>query len=361
MKEIYMEKAIQLAEKAIGRTAPNPIVGAVIVKDNKIVGRGYHKKAGSFHAEKMALADAKEMANGADMYVTLEPCNHYGKTPPCTLAIIEAGIKRVYVAILDPNPKVSGSGVRKLEENGIYVEVGIKEEEAKKSNEFFFKYIMTNLPFVAVKSASSLDGKIATSIGESKWITGEPARKHGHSLRNIYDAIMVGKNTVLEDNPSLNCRIEGGRDPIRVIVDSKLAISSNASILNLKSDAKTIIATTTKAALLKQKELGKKAEIILVNSEEQVDLRKLLEILASKGIMSVLVEGGATLTGSLFTNNLVDKIYFYKAPLIIGGDRAKGQIGGDGFKHLDQAIKLKDLKVSNIGNDLLISAYVRGG
>ncbi|SMB92827.1 diaminohydroxyphosphoribosylaminopyrimidine deaminase [Desulfonispora thiosulfatigenes DSM 11270] len=360
MKNTYMEKALHLAEKALGRTAPNPVVGAVVVNKGEIVGIGYHQKAGSFHAERIALNDAKDKAKGADLYVTLEPCNHYGKTPPCTQAIIEAGIKNVYVSTLDPNPKVSGKGIEKLKENGINVEVGLKEEEAKRLNEFFFKYIQTGLPFVAIKGASSLDGKIATSLGESKWITGEKARNHGHSLRNIYDAIMVGKNTVLSDNPSLNCRISGGRDPVRIVVDSKLSISSDANILNLNSEAKTIIATTTSSEITKQKELAIKAEVIVVNEGDQVNLKKLLEILASKGITSILVEGGATLTGSLFSSNLVDKVYFYKAPLIIGGDKAKGLIGGEGFKHLDKAIKLKDLKVEPFGNDLLISAYVKG-
>lgn len=354
MKEKYMERALELSKKAIGRTSPNPLVGAVIVKEGKIVGEGYHKKAGLPHAERIALNNAGTKAKDADLYVTLEPCNHTGRTPPCTEAIIEAGIKNVYVATLDPNPLVKGLGIKRLKNAGINVEIGLKEKDALKVNEVFFKYIKTKLPFIVLKGACSLDGKIATSTGESKWITSEKAREHSHSLRNIYDAIMVGKGTILADDPLLTCRIPEGRDPIRIIVDSKLSIPLDAKILNLKSEAKTIIATTTKASLEKRKELSKKAEIIMAG-DNQVDLLTLFKILGEKEITSILVEGGATLSGSLLTNNLVDKLYLYLAPMIIGGEKAKGFVGGEGFKSLQDAVKLENLTIDHLDSDFLLT------
>lgn len=357
MDEKYMELALELAKKAAGRTSPNPLVGAVIVKDKKIIGQGYHKKAGEPHAEKIALLEVGVQAQGSDLYVTLEPCSHWGRTPPCTEAIIEAKIKNVYVATLDPNSLVAGQGIKRLRDAGINVELGIKEQKAQRLNEVFFKYITTGLPYVVLKSASSMDGKIATREGHSQWITGESARSFGHQLRNIYDGIMVGIGTVLADDPQLTCRVDNGRDPIRIIVDSKLSISPEAKMLNLDSAAPTIIATTQDISQEKYKRLTSKAEIIKVNDGDRVDLTRLLKILGEKGITSILVEGGATLNGSLAEGKLIDKFYFFYAPLIIGGTSAPSFIGGLGPARLDASLKLKDLTVENVGEDILVTAY----
>jgi diaminohydroxyphosphoribosylaminopyrimidine deaminase/5-amino-6-(5-phosphoribosylamino)uracil reductase len=357
MKEIYMELALDLAQKALGKTSPNPLVGAVVVNNNKIVGQGYHVRAGNPHAEKMALKEAGEKAQGADLYVTLEPCNHYGRTPPCTEAIIEAKIKNVYIATLDPNPLVAGKGVKRLKDEGINVVVGIKEKEAQLLNEVYFKYITTGLPFVALKAACSLDGKIATREGHSQWITGEKAREYGHKLRNTYDAIMVGIGTVLADDPRLTCRLENGRDPIRIIIDSKLSISPDAQILNLKSSVPTLIATTQGAPLIKQKELAKKAEVLIVNEGDKVDLLQLLKILGQREITSILVEGGATLNGTLVNQRLIDKFYLFYAPILIGGLAAPGFMGGIGCARLENALKLKNITIQTIGSDFLITGY----
>ncbi|MFZ7102375.1 MAG: bifunctional diaminohydroxyphosphoribosylaminopyrimidine deaminase/5-amino-6-(5-phosphoribosylamino)uracil reductase RibD [Peptococcaceae bacterium] len=357
MEEKYMKLALALARKAAGRTSPNPLVGAVIVKNKQIVGQGYHRKAGTLHAERMALREAGAEAAGADLYVTLEPCSHYGRTGPCTEAIIESKIKNVYIAVLDPNPLVAGKGLKRLQEAGMGVQVGLKAQEAAKLNEIFFKYITTKSPFVALKTACSLDGKIATQSGHSQWITGQEARAYGHILRNRYDAVMVGIGTVLADNPALNCRAEGGRDPVRVVVDSNLSISPEAKILNLNSQAPTLIATTEKSPVQKRVRLTEKAEILVVNDGDRVDLKKLLTLLGKKQITGVLVEGGAKLNGELIRHNLIDKFYLFYAPMLIGGQTAPGFAGGEGPKQLAGALKLGDLSMKRLGGDFLITAY----
>ena len=358
MQELFMDRALELAKKSLGRTSPNPLVGAVVVKNNQIVGQGYHQGVGTAHGERVALEEAGDLAKGADLYVTLEPCNHFGRTPPCTKAIIEAGIKKVYVASIDPNPLVSGKGIEALQRAGIEVEVGLREKEAQELNEVFFKYITTKLPFIALKAACSLDGKIATRNGHSKWITGEEARKHSQGLRNIYDAIMVGKGTVLADDPQLNCRIPGGRDPIRIVVDSKLSISPKAKILNLTSTAPTIIATTKNAPIDKIKVLASKGEIIQVNEGDQVDLLQLFKILGERKITSILVEGGGILNASIVSQGLMDKLYLYLAPILIGGQEAPGFIGGAGISKLQEALRLGDINIEKIGQDILITGKV---
>ncbi|MFZ5944463.1 MAG: bifunctional diaminohydroxyphosphoribosylaminopyrimidine deaminase/5-amino-6-(5-phosphoribosylamino)uracil reductase RibD [Bacillota bacterium] len=357
MKEKYMELAIELAKKATGRTSPNPLVGAVIVKNEQIIGKGYHKKAGTPHAEPLAIEDAGKETYGADLYVTLEPCNHYGKTPPCTEAIIAAQLKNVYIATLDPNPVVAGKGVKRLQDAGIKVEIGLKEKEAIILNEAFFKYITARKPFIAVKTACSLDGKIATKTGHSQWITGKEAREYGHTLRNKYDAIMVGIGTVLADDPSLTCRIEGGRDPVRIIIDSKLSISPDAKILNLDSEAPTLIATTENSPVMKREILAGKAEIIVVNDGEKVDLNKLASLLGERQITSILAEGGAILNGELIRQNLVDKFYLFYAPMLIGGQMAPSFLAGTGPNYLNEAFRLKDLCIQKVGEDFLVTTY----
>lgn len=358
--EKYMRLAMQLAGNAIGRTSPNPLVGAVIVKDNRVVGCGWHRKAGTPHAEVHALNQAGELAQGADVYVTLEPCAHYGKTPPCAKALVEAKVKNVYGGLLDVNPKVAGKGFKILEDAGIHVEYGFLQDELRKQNEVFFKWIEHKKPFVVLKAAMTLDGKIATAIGQSKWITNETSRAYGYKLRDIYDGIMVGINTVIEDNPMLTARVDGGKNPIRIVVDSSLKIDINANVVQDKS-AKTIIATTDKADKDKILKLqAQDVDVIVVDKDEndRVDIEKLLDILGQKNICSILVEGGATLSGSFVAKKLVDKVYFFIAPKIIGGKEAKTPVAGTGILNLQEALALKDIQIEKLEEDILIIGRV---
>ena len=358
--EKYMRLAKQLAGNAIGRTSPNPLVGAVIVKDNRVVGCGWHRKAGTPHAEVHALNQAGELAQGADVYVTLEPCAHYGKTPPCAKALVEAKVKNVYGGLLDVNPKVAGKGFKILEDAGIHVEYGFLQDELRKQNEVFFKWIEHKKPFVVLKAAMTLDGKIATATGQSKWITNETSRAYGYKLRDIYDGIMVGINTVIEDNPMLTSRVDGGKNPIRIVVDSSLKIDINANVVQDKS-AKTIVATTDKANKDKILKLqAQDVDVIVVDKDEndKVDIEKLLDILGQQNICSILVEGGATLSGSFVAKKLVDKVYFFIAPKIIGGKEAKTPVAGTGILNLQEALALKDIQIEKLEEDILIIGRV---
>lgn len=358
--EKYMRLAMQLAGNAIGRTSPNPLVGAVIVKDNRVVGCGWHRKAGTPHAEVHALNQAGELAQGADVYVTLEPCAHYGKTPPCAKALVEAKVKNVYGGLLDVNPKVAGKGFKILEDAGIHVEYGFLQDELRKQNEVFFKWIEHKKPFVVLKAAMTLDGKIATATGQSKWITNETSRAYGYKLRDIYDGIMVGINTVIEDNPMLTARVDGGKNPIRIVVDSSLKIDINANVVQDKS-TKTIIATTDKADKDKILKLqAQDVDVIVVDKDknDKVDIEKLLDILGQQNICSILVEGGATLSGSFVAKKLVDKVYFFIAPKIIGGKEAKTPVAGTGILNLQEALALKDIQIEKLEEDILIIGRV---
>lgn len=358
--EKYMRLAMQLAGNAIGRTSPNPLVGAVIVKDNRVVGCGWHRKAGTPHAEVHALNQAGELAQGADVYVTLEPCAHYGKTPPCSKALVEAKVKNVYGGLLDVNPKVAGKGFKILEDAGIHVEYGFLQDELRKQNEVFFKWIEHKKPFIVLKAAMTLDGKIATATGQSKWITNETSRAYGYKLRNIYDGIMVGINTVIEDNPMLTARVDGGKNPIRIVVDSSLKIDINANVVQDKS-AKTIVATTDKADKDKILKLqAQDVDVIVVDKDEndKVDIEKLLDILGQQNICSILVEGGATLSGSFVAKKLVDKVYFFIAPKIVGGKEAKTPVAGIGILNLQEALALKDIQIEKLEEDILIIGRV---
>lgn len=358
--EKYMRLAMQLAGNAIGRTSPNPLVGAVIVKDNRVVGCGWHRKAGTPHAEVHALNQAGELAQGADVYVTLEPCAHYGKTPPCSKALVEAKVKNVYGGLLDVNPKVAGKGFKILEDAGIHVEYGFLQDELRKQNEVFFKWIEHKKPFIVLKAAMTLDGKIATATGQSKWITNETSRAYGYKLRDIYDGIMVGINTVIEDNPMLTARVDGGKNPIRIVVDSSLKIDINANVVQDKS-AKTIVATTDKADKDKILKLqAQDVDVIVVDKDEndKVDIEKLLDILGQQNICSILVEGGATLSGSFVAKKLVDKVYFFIAPRIVGGKEAKTPVAGTGILNLQEALSLKDIQIEKLEEDILIIGRV---
>lgn len=363
MEERFMERAIELARKGEGYTSPNPLVGAVIVKGNRIIGEGYHEYFGGSHAEVNALKNAMESVNGATMYVTLEPCSHYGKTPPCANEIVKKGISRVIIGMKDPNPLVAGKGMNILEENGIEVELGVLEKEVKKLNEIFIKYITTKKPFCILKTAMTLDGKIATYTGDSRWITNEYSRQHVHELRHRVSSIMVGIGTVLADDPMLTTRLleRKGRDPIRIIIDTKGRIPLEAKALNLKSKAKTIIAVTEKvkkSKLIALKEKG--AEVIITPlKNEKVDLKFLMEKIGAMGIDSILIEGGAGLNFSVLNEDIIDKVITFVAPKIIGGENAKTPVGGDGLALMQDAISLKDIRVKRFNDDIMIEGYIR--
>jgi len=360
----YMQRALALARQALGNTSPNPAVGAVIVRDGVIVGEGQTQPAGSWHAEIMALRQAGEAAQGATMYVSLEPCCHYGRTPPCTQAVIAAGITEVQLATLDPNPTVSGRGRAELEAAGIKTHIGEREEEARELNEAYFKFITTRLPFVTAKFAMSLDGKIATKTGDSKWITGEEARRYAHSLRRISDAIIVGVNTIIADDPQLTARedteasVHANRQPWRVIVDSRGRTPPSARIFQMPG--KTLIAVTTTIEPTKERGLQEAgAEVLkLPASDGRVDLGELLRALGQREMTSVLVEGGGTLLGSLFDRGFVDKVYAFIAPLIIGGERAITAVEGRGVSKMAEALRLRRLKVEKLADDIMICGYV---
>lgn len=356
----YMKRALELASKALGRTSPNPVVGAVIVKDGKIVGEGYHKKAGTPHAEIHALNQAGDQAKGATMYVTLEPCSHYGRTPPCAYALIEAGIRKVVIATLDPNPKVAGRGKKILEDAGIETVVGILEDEAKRINEVFFKHITRGLPFVSLKYAMTLDGKIATSYGDSRWISNELSRHYVHKLRNLYDGIMVGINTVIKDNPLLNCRLEDAekRDPVRIIVDGNLELPLDSNIVKTADKQKTIVIASKQVEEEKICRLTEcKVEVLQVAGEpDNLDLKQALKMLYEKDICSILVEGGSKLNASFVEHKLVDKIYCFIAPKIAGG-QGISPVGGRGVMFMKDAHLIKIAEYKRFGDDILIIGY----
>ena len=361
----YMERALSLARLALGSTSPNPAVGAVIAKDGVIIGEGYTQPPGAAHAEIVAIKQAGEESRGATMYVTLEPCCHFGRTPPCTQTIIEGGIAEVHIATLDPNPLVSGRGKASLDDAGIKTELGEREEEARELNEAYIKFITTGLPFVTVKFAMSLDGKIATKTGDSKWISGEESREYVHRLRRVADAIMVGVNTILDDDPRLTAR--HGLDqagvqekPIRVVVDSKARTPPTAQVF--KQPGRTIVAVTTAAPPSNIKVLEKAgAEVLELPSREAlVDLEALLAELGKREMTSVLVEGGGTLLGSFFKLHekcLADKVIAFIAPVIIGGRDAKLAVGGKGAERITDALQLSRVKIERFGDDVMICGY----
>jgi diaminohydroxyphosphoribosylaminopyrimidine deaminase/5-amino-6-(5-phosphoribosylamino)uracil reductase len=360
--KLFMKLALGLARRGLGRTSPNPAVGAVIVKNGRVIGKGYHERAGFDHAEVRAIKSARGKTAGSTLYVNLEPCDHFGKTPPCTEVIIKSGIKRVVAAMRDPNPLNNGKGFKRLREAGISVTSGILADEAVRLNEAFIKYITTGSPFVTVKTAQSLDGKIAAKTGDSRWITGERSRRYVHELRRNADAVLVGANTVIRDDPLLTSRTGRGeeRQPIKIIVDSGLKISDAAKIFGRHSPAKVILATTKKAPRSKIDKFKKMGCDILILKEKngKVDMRKMIKALGKKGITNVLVEGGGELIGSLADERLVDKFLFFISPKIIGGRDAKGPVGGEGVRKISHALILKNIRYKNFGDDLLIEGYL---
>lgn len=358
--EQYMRMALDLAKKGKGWTAPNPLVGAIIVKAGKIIGQGYHEKYGQAHAEVNAIASAEEDVAGATMYVTLEPCSHFGKTPPCSDLLIDKKIKRVVVGALDPNPLVAGKGIERLRANGIEVVTGILEKESQQLNEVFMKYIVTKEPFVVMKNAMSLDGKIATVTGESQWISGEPARRQVHVLRHELSGIMVGIETVLKDDPQLTSRMPNSNNPIRIVVDSQLRIPIASTILTHQEEAQTIIATTSKADKEKVATLKQMGIEIIVTKEKagRVNLQELMKTLGARGIDSILLEGGATLNFSALEENIVDKVQTYIAPKIIGGKDAKTAVEGAGILSLKEAFPIHRMTAVMVGEDLFLEGYI---
>ncbi len=359
----YMKLALSLAKKGAGFVSPNPMVGAVIVKNGVIVGRGWHKAAGKAHAEVEAIRDAEEKTFGADLYVTLEPCNHTGKTPPCTKAIIGAGIKRVFMAMNDPNPLVLGGGAEYLEKNGIEVFSGICEKEAEKQNEIFIKYITKKIPFVVAKCAATLDGMLSAKTGDSKWITSEKTREYAHTLRHNLDAVMVGIGTVKQDNPSLTARLNNikTKDPVKLILDSKLSIPKNAKVLTQKSEAKTYIITGENSSPAKKAALmGDKVEIIEtpLNENGEIALNPLMTALGEMGITSILIEGGGKVLASAFKAAIIDKICFFYAPKILGGNDGAAICRGEGPEYIKMSHNITDLKIKRFGSDFMAEGYV---
>jgi diaminohydroxyphosphoribosylaminopyrimidine deaminase/5-amino-6-(5-phosphoribosylamino)uracil reductase len=357
----FMRLALEEARKGLGRTAPNPVVGAVLVRNGKVISRGYHKKAGTPHAEVNCLRAAKGKVKGAVMYTTLEPCDHYGRTPPCSLALLEAGVSRVVCGSSDPNPLVNGKGVARLRQAGIPVAQGVLREEADALNRPFFKFIQTRMPYVTLKAAATLDGKIATSTGDSKWVTGEAARKRVHGLRNQVDAILVGANTVRLDNPQLTSRIPKGRDPVRVVVDSKLSLSPELQLFTQKSSAKTVIATLDSAESEKAKTFARQGNEVwsLPGKNGRVDLKGLLQKLADRGCLHVLVEGGAEIFGTLLRENLADEIQLFLAPKLLGKS-GLSWIGELGIGEMGKAVPLSTLDFERLGEDVLLLARFQG-
>ncbi len=359
----FMRLALNLAQKGLGYTNPNPAVGAVIVKDNEVVGKGWHKKAGQAHAEVNAIKDAGDRTKGATIYVTLEPCNHTGKTPPCTQAIMDAGIRRVVVGATDPNPKVKGGGLQFLKEQGVEVAYGLLEKECRLLIAPFSKHMKTGLPWVRAKVASSLDGRVATRTGHSKWITNEKARAFGQRLRQWSDAILVGKGTVIADDPALTFRRKGwpAKRLLRIVVDSRLSLPANLNVFNVSVTSPTLVATVKGTSHEKRRRLeAKGVEVLELSPDDRglVDTCQLVEILGKRGVQALLVEGGAKIHGSFWDQNLVDEAFFFFAPMVIGGTDAPSSVAGTGVEKVTEAPRLSDIQINRFGDNLLIRGTV---
>jgi diaminohydroxyphosphoribosylaminopyrimidine deaminase/5-amino-6-(5-phosphoribosylamino)uracil reductase len=334
--ETYMRMALELATRAEGKTSPNPLVGALIVKNGRVIGKGYHKMCGKPHAEIEAIRNARGRdLRGAALYVTLEPCNHFGRTPPCTDALIKSGIKKVFIGMKDPNPVNNGRGVARLNAHGIKTVVGVLQKDSRAMNAPFIKFITKKMPYVTVKIAESLDGKIATKTGDSKWITSDDARRYVHHLRGVVDAVMVGANTAIKDDPLLLDRSYGSKQPVRIVVSGRKNIPSRSKLFRSREKSPVIIAKAKKG---------------------RVDLSRLLKELASIGIQHILVEGGGELVASLVENKLVDRFLFFIAPKIVGGRNAVTSVEGSGVSKVKDAVQLRNIKIRRFDKDILIEA-----
>lgn len=351
----FMKKALALAERGRGRVHPNPMVGSLLVRNGKIISQGNHEIYGGPHAEVHALKGVKKVSADDVLYVTLEPCDHYGKTPPCTKLILEKGVKTVVIGARDPNPLVCGKGIKKLRAAGVNVITGPLAKESETLNRDYTYFMKSKLPYVIVKAAQSLDGKIATKTGDSKWITSEQSRRLGHELRAGVDAVLVGANTVIQDNPRLTARLgKKTRQPLKVILDSHLRTPKNARVFS-GAGANVVLAVTRRAPKNRFKQFKNKAEIFVVQEKNgRVDLKALLKILASRGIMRVLIEGGGELIADAFEKKLVKELYMFIAPVVIGGRAATTSVEGKGIQSIKQALKISRLDVRRIGNDILL-------
>lgn len=362
----FIKRALRLAAKALGRTSPNPAVGAVLVRDNRIIAEDYHRGPGRPHAEALVIQEAGEKARGATLYVSLEPCCHTDKrTPPCTKAIIKAGIKKVVAAMRDPNPKVSGRGLKELEASGIEVISGLEESKTRILNEAYVKYITTGRPFVILKAAMTLDGRIATPAGQSKWITGDKARRMVHIIRGRVDAVMTAIGTVKADDPELTVRLpkkingQGLKNPIRIVIDPRLEIPLNARLLDIPPE--TIIVSRKAADMKKREALIAKGARLIEFEGKRLDLSWLMESLGEMGLTSIMLEGGSSLNAYALEDGIVDKVMFFIAPKLIGGRESYPVIGGKVFRTLEEAHKLKDTSIRKVGEDFLIEGYMVKG
>jgi diaminohydroxyphosphoribosylaminopyrimidine deaminase/5-amino-6-(5-phosphoribosylamino)uracil reductase len=356
----WMARAVQLARRAVGRTSPTPPVGAVVVRGGRVVGEGWTRPAGGPHAEVVALRAAGKAARGATLYVTLEPCSHFGRTPPCARAVIDAGIRRVVAAVGDPNPRVRGRGLRALRAAGIAVDVGIGGREAGEVSEWFRHFVVRRRPYVLLKLALSIDGRIATASGESRWVSGPVARRWVHALRNRVDAVMVGAGTVLADDPRLTCRLRGGRDPLRVVVDGRLRVPPGATIFRQRSQASTLVVTSAASAAAPRRRLERAGAELLVlpGRGGRVRIASILEALAARGVVSVLIEGGADLAAAVLRERAVDRALIVAAPLLIGAD-GRPAIAALGVRGLPDAPRLANPRVSRLGADVLWDGAVQ--
>ena len=362
-ERVFMERALFLAAQGRGRTSPNPMVGAVVVKQGSVVGEGYHLRAGGDHAEVIALRGAEDSAIGATLYVSLEPCCHCGKTPPCTERIIDSGIRRVVASMPDPNPLVCGKGFERLREAGIEVEWGLMEEESSSLNEAYIKFIATGMPFVILKGAASLDGKIATATGESRWITGPAARERVHRLRDEVDAVMVGIGTVLQDDPQLTTRLASGqgKDPLRIILDAEARLPLNAKVINPASLSGTLLVTSNSSPREKLEDLRRQGVEVWAMEEQEgrIPLRPLLKGLGERKIVSLMIEGGSEINASALEEGVVDKVILFVAPRLIGGASAPSWIGGQGIERLDESFTLKNIFLERLGDDIMIEGRLQ--
>lgn len=354
----FMRRALSLAARARGRTAPNPMVGAVIVSGGQIVGEGWHRRAGEPHAEVFALRDAGEAARGATLYVTLEPCCHHGRTPPCAEAVLQAGIRRVVAAMQDPFPRVDGGGFQVLRAAGVAVEAGLLEREARELNRAFIRAVETGLPWVTLKMAMTLDGKIATRTGDSRWVTGEAARRHVHRLRDACDAVMVGIGTAKADDPQLTTRLRGGRTPLRVVVDPRAELPPEGYLARTAAELPVLMAVGEDADTGRLERLGVQVERVPAR-EGRLDLDAFLRRLVGRGVHSVLCEGGAGLAGSLLERGLVDEVAWFIAPKLVGGAAAPGPIAGAGVERMAAAVPLEDVRTRRFGDDVAVFGRVR--
>ena len=355
----YMHLALRLGRRGLGCTSPNPPVGAVVVAGQAVVGRGYHRQAGQLHGEAAALQDAGARARGATLYVTLEPCAHHGRTPPCVDAVIAAGVRRVVIGTRDPNPHVRGNGAARLRAAGIDVTLGVEQAPCDELIAAFRKHITTGLPLVTLKLAASLDGRIATATGESRWITGEVSRRYVHRLRAEHDAILVGAETVLQDDPELTCRVRGGRNPLRVILDGRLRLPLSAKVLTKTQAAPTLVVTGQQASAAKIRQIEARGATVmcLPVAAGRFSMTRLMRALGKRNVASVLIEGGATAAAAALAARVVDRLLIYYAPKLIGGD-GRPMLGPLGVRRLPQALRVGPLRVRRLAGDVLLATEV---